>query len=154
MHTTCAFTHVCKKTISIVRALPNNFFKPNSPETEEQITIGGTICHFGHKDRRFKRMKELVSEILHINIDNDISHEVADFPYIRKQSGSCTIHCDSYDRLWEHKHLVSAAIYLEATNKPTFNIWKEGKHILQKTRIPDPFIQVAVMNGDIFFSGI
>ena len=96
-------------------------------------------------------MKELVSEILHINIDKDISREVADFPYICKQSGSCTIHCDSYDRLWEHKHLVSAAIYLEATNKPTLNIWKEGKHILLKTRIPDPLIQVAVTNGDIFF---
>ena len=135
----CPERHHFIELRDIVKALPN-IFKPNSPETEKQITIGGAICHFEHKDRRFKRMKELVSEILHINIDKDISLEVADFPYICKQSGLCMIYCDSLDRLWEHEHLVSVAIYLEATNKPTFNIWKQGKHILQKTRIPDTFI--------------
>ena len=74
----------------LAAGLGDRYYQQNAPET-----IGGNICHFSHDTTKFNRMKNLLSSILDIDWKKDIATDDADYPFLRKNIGSCALHSDS-----------------------------------------------------------
>ena len=67
----------------ITVCLNDNCFTSNPSEVPVGDTIGGRkICHFGHDGQPFTGIKNLLSSILSIGMDKDLSQHIADFPLL------------------------------------------------------------------------
>ena len=77
----------------LAAGLGDRYYQQNAPET-----IGGKICHFPHDTTKFNRMKNLLSSILDIDWKKDIATTNADFPFLSKQRGSCTLHSNNVEK--------------------------------------------------------
>ena len=96
----------------IAIGLKDDYFTSNRSKLEGVDTIGGRVCHFQHNGQKFTRMRQLLASILSIDFENDISKDEDDFPFLRKQTGSCKLHCDSIDKkqkgmCWYHPQFTS-----------------------------------------------